>query len=77
MNLNEDLNGIIISNIKFFMKQQGKKNRELAVFLGVTDASVSQKLLGQRPIFVEEVLRYAEFLGVDPVTLLEKEVVNK
>lgn len=59
-----NMNEIICSNIMNMMKQQGKKQVDLAKYLGVSKQVISKMLSGARMINAIELQKIAEFLDV-------------
>jgi transcriptional regulator with XRE-family HTH domain len=55
---------VIAAEIRAEMARQGISQRELGERLGLTQAGVSRRLLGQRALEVDDVERIAEALGV-------------
>lgn len=55
---------VIAAEIRAEMARQGISQRELGERLGFTQAGVSRRLLGQKPLEVDDVERIAEALGV-------------
>lgn len=58
-------------NVRILLLQQGKEQRALAAAMSITPASLSRKLSGHRPISVDELSAFAQFLEVPAGLLLE------
>ena len=78
-----DMNAVIANNIMTKLKQNGKKQIELADALGVSKQTMSKMLSGSRVINAVELTRIAEFLGTSmeelvaiPENLPDKNVVR-
>ena len=66
-----NMNEIISNNIINIMKQNGKKQIDLAGYLGVSKQIVSKMLSGVRVINAVELKKIAEFLSVSMESLLK------
>ena len=66
-----NMNEIISNNIMNIMKQNEKKQIDLAVYLGVSKQVISKMLSGVRMINAIELQRIAEFLGVSMEKLVK------
>jgi transcriptional regulator with XRE-family HTH domain len=66
-----NMNEIISNNITNIMKQNGKKQIDLAGYLGVSKQIVSKMLSGVRVINAVELQKIAEFLGVSMESLVK------
>lgn len=66
-----NMNEIISNNIMNIMKQNDKKQIELAGYLGVSKQVVSKMLSGARMINAIELQKIAEFLGVTMESLVK------
>ena len=62
---------VISSNIVNIMKQNNKKQINLAEYLGVSKQTISKMLNGSRMINAVELQKIAEFLGVSMEKLVE------
>ncbi len=78
-----DMNAVIANNIMTKLKQNGKKQIELADALGVSKQTMSKMLSGSRVINAVELKQIAEFLGTSmeelvaiPENLPDKNVVR-
>ena len=58
-------------NVRILLLQKGKQQSALATAMGITPASLSRKLTGHRPISVDELSAFAEFLDVPAGLLME------
>jgi transcriptional regulator with XRE-family HTH domain len=65
------MNEIISNNIINIMKQNGKKQIDLAGYLGVSKQIISKMLSGVRVINAVELQKIAEFLGVSMESLVK------
>ena len=65
------MNEIISNNIINIMKQSGKKQIDLAGYLGVSKQIVSKMLSGARIINAIELQKIAEFLSVSMESLVK------
>lgn len=65
-----NMNEIISNNIINIMKQNGKKQIDLAGYLGVSKQIISKMLSGVRVINAVELQKIAEFLGVSMESLV-------
>jgi transcriptional regulator with XRE-family HTH domain len=65
------MNEIISNNIMNSMKQNGKKQIDLAGYLDVSKQIISKMLSGARVINVVELQKIAEFLGVSMESLVK------
>lgn len=63
---------IISNNIMNIMKQKGKKQIELADYLGVSKQIVSKMLSGSRMINAVELQKISEFLGTSMESLVKQ-----
>ena len=63
---------IISNNIMSMMKQNGKKQIDLAVYLGVSKQVVSKMLTGGRMINAIELQKISEFLGTSMESLVKR-----
>ena len=70
-----NMNEIISRNIMNIMKQNEKKQIELAGFLGVSKQVISKMLSGARTINAAELQKIAEFLNVSMESLVKISVV--
>ena len=68
---------IISNNIMNIMKQNGKKQIELAEYLGVSKQVVSKMLTGGRMINAIELQKISEFLGTAMENLVKRPEVLK
>lgn len=50
--------------IKSLVKQKGRMQRDLAQFLGLSNATMSQKLSGHIQLYAHEIPKIADWLGV-------------
>jgi transcriptional regulator with XRE-family HTH domain len=66
-----NMNEIISNNIINIMKQNGKKQIDLAGYLGVSKQIISKMLSGVRVINAVELQKIAEFLGVSMESLVK------
>lgn len=66
-----NMNEIISNNIINIMKQNGKKQIDLAGYLGVSKQIVCKMLSGVRAINAVELKKIAEFLGVSMESLVK------
>ena len=66
-----NMNEIISNNIINIMKQSGKKQIDLAGYLGVSKQIVSKMLSGARIINAIELQKISEFLGVSMESLVK------
>ena len=66
-----NMNEVISSNIVNIMKQNNKKQINLAEYLGVSKQTISKMLNGSRMINAVELQKIAEFLGVSMEKLVE------
>lgn len=66
-----NMNEVISSNIVNIMKQNNKKQINLADYLGVSKQTISKMLNGSRMINAVELQKIAEFLGVSMEKLVE------
>lgn len=66
-----NMNEIISNNIINIMKQNGKKQVDLAGYLGVSKQIISKMLSGVRVITAVELKKIAEFLGVSMESLVK------
>lgn len=66
-----NMNEIISNNIINVMKQSGKKQIDLAGYLGVSKQIVSKMLSGARIINAIELQKISEFLGVSMESLVK------
>ena len=66
-----NLNMIITNNIMNIMKQNGKKQVDLAGYLSVSKQVVSRMLSGARIINAAELQKISEFLGVSMESLVK------
>lgn len=66
-----DMNEIISNNIMNIMKKNGKKQIDLAGFLGVSKQVISKMLSGARMINAVELQKTAEFLNVSMESLVK------
>ena len=66
-----NMNEIISNNIINIMKQNGKKQIDLAGYLGVSKQIVSKMLSGVRVINAVELKKIAEFLSVSMESLVK------
>jgi transcriptional regulator with XRE-family HTH domain len=66
-----NMNEIISNNIMNIMKQNGKKQIELADYLGVSKQIISKMLSGARVINAVELQKISEFLGVSMESLVK------
>lgn len=66
-----DMNQMISNNIINVMKQRGKKQVELAGYLGISKQIMSKMLSGARMINAIELQRIAEFLDVSMESLVK------
>ena len=66
-----NMNEVISNNIINVMKQNRKKQVELAGYLGVSKQVISKMLSGGRMINAVELQRIAEFLGVSMENLVK------
>lgn len=68
-------NEIISNNIMNIMKQNGKKQIDLADYLGVSKQVISKMLTGGRMINAVELQKISEFLGTSMENLVKRPVV--
>jgi transcriptional regulator with XRE-family HTH domain len=66
-----NMNEIISNNIMNIMKQKGKKQIDLAGYLGVSKQIISKMLSGARVINAVELQKISEFLGVSMESLVK------
>ena len=66
-----NMNEIISNNIMNIMKQSGKKQIDLAGYLGVSKQIISKMLSGARMINAVELQKIAEFLNVSMESLVK------
>lgn len=66
-----NMNEIISNNIMNIMKQNDKKQIDLAGYLGVSKQVISKMLSGARMINAIELQKIAEFLGVSMESLVK------
>lgn len=66
-----NMNEIISNNVMNLMKQNDKKQIELAGYLGVSKQVISKMLSGARMINAIELQKIAEFLGVSMESLVK------
>lgn len=66
-----NMNEIISNNIMNIMKQNDKKQVDLAGYLGVSKQVISKMLSGARMINAIELQKIAEFLGVSMESLVK------
>ena len=66
-----DMNVVIANNVLNQLKQQNKKQQDLAAGIGVTKQIVSKMLNGSRAINAIELSKIAEFLNVSMETLVK------
>lgn len=52
------------AKIKGRLRELGKTQAELAEYVGIAQSTINQKLNGDRPLFLDESERFAEFLGI-------------
>lgn len=64
-----DLTEEIAANVRAELARKRSTQAQLAAELGITQQSVSAKLLGKRPFSIAEVAKAAEFLEVAPAAL--------
>jgi transcriptional regulator with XRE-family HTH domain len=60
----------VAANLRAEIARQRISQRDLANYLGLSQQSVSARLLGRIPLDVNELVRVAEFLNVPLGTLL-------
>lgn len=68
---------IISNNIMNIMKQNGKKQIDLAEYLGVSKQVVSKMLTGGRMINAVELQKISEFLGTAMENLVKRQEILK
>lgn len=73
MNATEHLEQVMTENIRRQLKEQKKKQTELAEALEMPRQTVSKLLAGTRTITAAELKRISEFLGVPMESLMEEE----
>lgn len=52
------------AKIKGRLRELGKTQAELAAYVGIAQSTINQKLNGERPLFLDESERLADFLGI-------------
>lgn len=66
---------VLTANIQKLMRSKGLNKADLAKLLGVTDATVSNKLSGKRELTYKEASKIAQVLGVSLSALCNPELV--
>jgi transcriptional regulator with XRE-family HTH domain len=73
--MDQTANQRVAANLRAEVARQRISQTTLGERLGLSQAGVSRRLLGQVPIAVDELAAFAEVLGVQPETMLGAPVV--
>lgn len=68
------LRGLIAAEVRAEMARQRKTGVELAALLDVSQQAASRRLAGAVPFSMDEIVVVAQWLGVEVVTLIPREV---
>lgn len=66
----------IFRQIKAELARQGKSQKELAAFLGITPGALSQKLAGGRGISLPQLEKISTFLNIPDWELLRRSTLQ-
>ena len=71
-----ELNAEIAANIKQYMHKHSIKQLWLAHVLGIQPSTMSQKLSGKHPLYLDEYLRICKALNVDITCFIPRRFLN-
>jgi transcriptional regulator with XRE-family HTH domain len=66
----------VAANIRAELGRQRISTAHVRQLLGMSQSSLSRRLLGQYPLNVDELTTISEFLGVDPLVLLGRSTTD-